>query len=65
MKRFSVIKTNNSALIKKEVKSMENNKWERFIEILISPEIALLLAVLAVLMNLYLIYLNHIDSYML
>ncbi len=34
---------------------MENNKWERFIEILISPEIALLLAVLAVLMNLYLI----------
>lgn len=48
-----------------EVKSMENNKWERFIEILISPEIALLLAVLAVLMNLYLIYLNHIDSYML
>lgn len=42
---------------------MENNKWERFIEILISPEIALLLAVLAVLMNLYLIYLNHIDSY--
>lgn len=39
--------------------------WERVKEVLISPEVALLLAVVAVILNLYLTFLCHIENYML